>query len=76
MKTSLLVSILLALGGCATCQQHPTACAIGSAIVVGSIVYTMEMNDSQHRQAQPAAAVLPKICLHGGFLGGISVTCP
>lgn len=31
------VLLALAATGCATCQQHPVACGIGTAVLVGSI---------------------------------------
>ena len=39
MKTITATIICIALSGCATCQQHPTACAIvaGSAIIATSV---------------------------------------
>lgn len=46
---TLVAALLLALGGCATCQQHPTACAIGGAIVVGSIAASYGRHDDQNR---------------------------
>jgi hypothetical protein len=40
------VVLLISLSGCATCQQHPVWCAVGSAIVVGSIAASI---DRDHR---------------------------
>lgn len=39
--------VFLLLGGCATCQTHPVACAIGSAVVVGSIVATVNAHNDR-----------------------------
>jgi hypothetical protein len=38
---------LLALGGCATCNQHPVWCAVGTAIVVGTVVAIAEQHSDQ-----------------------------
>jgi hypothetical protein len=50
MKASILISAiaLLSLGGCATCQNHPVYCAVGSAIIVGSVAATIAANSSDH----------------------------
>jgi hypothetical protein len=53
LKVVTLVSALLALGGCATCQNHPYVCAIGGAIIVGSVVATVEAHQG-HDNRQPA----------------------
>jgi hypothetical protein len=36
-RISFLIAALLSISACATCQQHPVACAIGSAVIVGSL---------------------------------------
>lgn len=48
-KMFLSILCFAALSGCATCNRYPVACAIGGAVVAGSIAYTLEMNDSHHR---------------------------
>jgi hypothetical protein len=50
MKAALL-ALVLALSGCATCQQHPTACAIAGAVIAGSIAATVVANDHHHHGA-------------------------
>jgi hypothetical protein len=50
VKTSLL-GALLALSGCATCAQHPIACSIATAVVVGSIAASMQHHHDQQNQA-------------------------
>lgn len=49
MKILTLLVVVLSLSACATCERHPIACAAAGAIVVGSVAYTLEMNDSSHR---------------------------
>jgi hypothetical protein len=39
---------LTALSGCATCQQRPVWCAVGTAVVVGSIAATVAANSGDH----------------------------
>lgn len=52
-----LLAAVLALVGCATCREHPVACGIASAIVVGSIAAAAEHHHDQHvfltREADP-----------------------
>lgn len=75
MKSLTLIVTLLSLSACATCERHPYVCATAGAIVVGSVAYTLEMNDSQHRQPAPNLSAL-HLCVHGGPFGSISVSCP
>lgn len=44
IRKVVLVGILAGLGGCATCQTHPVACAIGGALIVGSVAATVAAN--------------------------------
>jgi len=48
---ALCLASIFAVSGCATCQQHPVWCAIGSAVVVGSIAATIEANSGGHGHA-------------------------
>jgi hypothetical protein len=43
MKSLTLIVALLSLSACATCERHPAVCATAGAIVVGSIVLTLNM---------------------------------
>ena len=43
MKSLMLAVVLLSLSACATCERHPYVCATAGAIVVGSIVYSLNM---------------------------------
>jgi hypothetical protein len=49
MKIAGLFALLL-LGGCATCREHPVACTVASAIMVGAIAVGVHNshNDSTH----------------------------
>jgi hypothetical protein len=47
-----VAALLLALGGCATCRDHPVACGIAGAVVAGSIAATIESNRGDHRDPQ------------------------
>src|SRR5579872_4154008 len=55
LKIALLTSVL-AVSGCATCQQHPVACAIGGGIIIGSAAAIIEHHhDEMHdRQIAPS----------------------
>jgi hypothetical protein len=59
--------LLISLSACATCREHPAACAIVGAIVVGSIAATIENN--RHDQ-QSARSIMrtpgPQICPPSG----------
>jgi uncharacterized lipoprotein YajG len=57
MKTLALAAALALLGGCATCQQHPVYCAVGSAIIVGSVAATIAAN-SHHDEAAAATRII------------------
>jgi hypothetical protein len=62
MKSAKILALaaLIALGGCATCQQHPVACTIVGAVVVGSVVATIEANE--HHRASPTSNTQPLNC--------------
>jgi hypothetical protein len=47
MKRIFCVFIALSLSACATCHEHPVACAIGGAIVIGSIAAAAEHSHDQ-----------------------------
>lgn len=42
--------VVLILAGCQTCREHPVACAIGSAVVVGTAI---ALADQHHHSAAP-----------------------
>jgi hypothetical protein len=52
-------ALMLALGGCATCRQHPTACGVAGAIVVTSIA----LSAGTDYRAAPRRTGVPSICL-------------
>ena len=69
MKTlvATLLTVVLALSGCATgrvlpdaCEQHPLACSIGAAVIVGSVAATVEAN--QHHSQPVSCAATPSLC--------------
>lgn len=47
-----LMVIPLLLGGCATCSEHPKACAIGTAVIAGSLALSLDRH-SHPQQAIP-----------------------
>ena len=58
-KTLTLVSALAVLGGCATCQNHPYVCAVGGAVIVGSVAATVAAREGHdNRQAAPEKATI------------------
>jgi hypothetical protein len=44
MRAITALVIVVTLSGCATCQEHPAFCAVGAAVVAGSIAATIEVN--------------------------------
>jgi hypothetical protein len=48
MKSITLIAALLSLSACATCERHPAVCATAGAIVIGSVVYTLNMQSDRH----------------------------
>ena len=55
MKTASLLAALLILSGCATCRQHPVACSIGGAFIVGSIAASVDHGGGGGNQRATAA---------------------
>lgn len=53
MRVTAIVFTML-LAGCATCAQHPVACSIGGALIVGSVAASIELrHDHRHSQGVP-----------------------
>jgi hypothetical protein len=64
-RISFLIAALISISACATCQQHPVACAVGSAVIVGSIAVALEHHhDQQTHDRQIAPSVGPE-CRNG-----------
>lgn len=63
--TAISATVLLALGGCATCQQHPVYCAAASAIVVGSAAAILEHHHDQGATARQIAPGGSPQCRNG-----------
>jgi hypothetical protein len=61
MKVITAIALALSLGGCATCSQHPVACSIGGAIIVGSVAATVAANSSDHHQRTLVQSPGPQI---------------
>jgi hypothetical protein len=51
---ALAVALFLSISACATCREHPVACAIVGAIVVGSVAATIENNRHDQQQRHSA----------------------
>jgi hypothetical protein len=48
------LALMLSLTGCATCNQHPLACDIAGAIIIGSVaVAAAHGNFDRHHAAPP-----------------------
>ena len=62
MKIITLLIVVLSLSACATCERHPYVCAVGGAIVVGSIAYTLEMHSDRQNSAAVPIAARPSFC--------------
>lgn len=65
-RISVLIAALISLSGCATCQQHPVWCAVGTVVVVGSIAASVEHHRDQTHIRQIAPGHGPEICSVGG----------
>lgn len=64
---TLLCFLCLSLSGCATCREHPAVCSVAAAVVVGSVVATLDA----HERASPPTAqrtILPVTCNKGECL--------
>lgn len=48
----LILTLALALSGCATLERHPVLTAVGTAIIIGSVALSL-----QHDQRQPNRCV-------------------
>lgn len=53
MRALIVILAALALSACATCREHPTACAIGSAVIVGSVAATIAAHSDSRGHVQP-----------------------
>lgn len=62
----MLILALLSAQGCAICREHPVACMAGSAIVAGSIAYSIDRDHGRGRSTsntQPVpCASNPALC--------------
>jgi hypothetical protein len=60
MKIAIGVLVVMStISGCATCREHPVWCAVGSAVVVGSIAAVAEHHHDQQahdRQIAPGGS--------------------
>lgn len=63
--------VLMVLGGCATCRDHPVACTVAGTIIVGSIA-TVAYNYSQHdrRSAPPTC---DPVLVKKGIIGSCQI---
>lgn len=56
-KIATLITVAFVASGCATCERHPVACAIGGVIVAGSVIAIVENNNHRtmhDRQISPS----------------------
>lgn len=56
MKLLIALIVSIALTGCMTCRDHPLACSIAGAIVVGSVAATVAANSSDRDHARSITA--------------------
>jgi hypothetical protein len=69
MKRMFLICAMLSFGGCTMCREHPVACAIGSAVIVGSIAAIAEhQHDERRAHVDPCS-------LTGRAAGGVIGSC-
>lgn len=59
---ALAAALLLALGGCATCRQHPVACGIAGAVIVGSIAASVQHHHDQQHDSRTMSNTQPVNC--------------
>jgi hypothetical protein len=57
MKTAAILTALLALTGCAVCEQRPVACTVAVALVAGSVAAS-KSSSSNERERVPTPAAL------------------
>lgn len=56
MKILLALCLMAIVSGCATCREHPVACAIGSAIIIGSVAAAVDHHNGHHESFDPNCA--------------------
>lgn len=58
MKSLFLIFFALIASGCQLCREHPVACAIGGAVIVGSVAAIVEHQHdvSNDRQIAPGGS--------------------
>ena len=47
-----LIAVCALASGCATCGNHPVACSVASAVIIGSVAATVAANSSDRNQPQ------------------------
>jgi hypothetical protein len=65
MKSSIVILAALVLSACATCRQYPVACAIGSAVIVGSVAATVAAHSDRAHTPPHMSNVSPPNCGSG-----------
>jgi hypothetical protein len=63
MRHLFILAVALSLAGCAICARHPTACAIGSVVIVGSVAATIAANEHGRSHAPGMAHISPPQCV-------------
>ena len=56
MTKILALLLALSLAGCATCANHPIACSVGGAIIVGSAAASFRHDDQRGGPAMSSVA--------------------
>jgi hypothetical protein len=59
---ALFIWLVLLVGGCATCREHPLVCTVAGAIVVGSVAATIEANSGHDGRDRNREHITPPNC--------------
>ena len=73
MKSLVAIILALALGGCATCHEHPVACGVVTAITVGAVAAAAQHHHDQRAQSGPTSAVVLGQCVPGPLPNGTCI---
>jgi len=65
MKIVALLLVALTFGGCTLCREHPMACTIGGAIIVGSIAASID-HDGDNSQTSRSITPHRGVCAPQG----------
>lgn len=62
MKAILIMTLMLTISGCATCERHPVACTAAVAVVVTSIALSVDHGHSSRPAPHTSSDIQPITC--------------